>query len=347
MTQLPAPISIAAPSRQPMAPCPVRRALLVAGVSRSGTSVLTRLLHTLGAATPKALLGAGHGNPTGHWEPKALVALNDEILSAMGMTWQDPRPIPRAWFFSQAAYDFQCRVMRQIQNDYGSEPLIVLKDPRVARLLPLYLASLDSLNIEPLVILPVRSPSEVIASLVNRDRMSPDLAETIWLRSVVEAEHESRGCLRSWLSFETLLTDWEAIAAKLARDLGLIWPNPPEQIVDDVAGFIKPRLRHRPSAEDRPVISGIALEAREAVDLALRGQEGAARQTFDAVRGTLRDLDRLSSRLVTVALEEIEAPRRRSFCWRLMRPFYRLEQAIRRRLSRSLDDATSPPSFVQ
>jgi hypothetical protein len=249
MSELAFPVSIAGPRSRSTAPCPVRRALLVAGVSRSGTSVLSRLLAALGAATPKAMLGAGHGNPMGHWEPKALVALNEQILAAMGMSWQDPRPIPRNWFFSSTAYQFQRRVMQQILSDYGSEPLIVLKDPRVARLMPLYISALDSLNIEPLVILPVRSSSEVIASLVHRDGMCPNLAETLWLRSVVEAEHESRDCLRSWVSFDTILTDWEAAATKLARDLGLIWPNAPDQIVDDVACFIKPRLRHRLGAE--------------------------------------------------------------------------------------------------
>lgn len=328
------PVGLAIQQTRPGSASPVRRALLVTGVSRSGTSVLTRLLHALGAATPQSLLGPGHGNPTGHWEPKALVALNDEILTAMGMRWDDPRPIQRGWFSSRAAYAFQRRIMQQIEADYGASPLIVLKDPRVTRLVPLYLAALDSLNIEPLIILPIRPCQEVVASLVSRDGMSPDLAETLWLRSVVEAEHESRDCLRSWLSFDTILTDWETAAAKLARDLGLIWPNPPEQIVDDVAGFIKPRLRHRPAAEERPSISGITQRTREALEQALRGQEAGARQIFDDVRGFLRDLDRLSTSLVAAAVAELQAPLRASMVWRLMRPLYTLEQAILRRRAR-------------
>jgi hypothetical protein len=331
MNQIAAPVGVTAPRARPAPACPVRRALLVAGVSRSGTSVLTRLLHTLGAAAPQSLMGPGHGNPTGHWEPKALVALNDEILTAMGMNWNDPRPIRRNWFFSRPAYAFQRRIMQQIEADYGAESLIVLKDPRVARLMPLYLAALDSLNIEPLIILPIRPSPEVIVSLVNRDGMSPDLAETLWLRSVVEAEHETRDCLRSWLSFDTILTDWETAAAKLARDLGLVWPNPPEQIVDDVAAFIKPRLRHRPAAEERPSISGIAQRPREALEQALRGQEAGARQIFDEVRGFLRDLDRLSAGLMAVAVAESQAPLHASMAWRLMRPLYALEQLIRQR----------------
>jgi hypothetical protein len=312
----------------------IRKALLIAGVSRSGTSVLSHLLHALGATAPKALLGAGYGNPMGHWEPKALVALNDEILASMGMSWSDPRAIPRSWFSSRAAYDYLLRVARQLQSDYETEPLIVLKDPRVARLMPLYLASLDVLDIEPLVILPMRPPSEVIASLVNRDGMSAELAEALWLRGVVEAEYESRNCLRCWLSFDSLLQDWEVAAAKLAADLGLIWPKPPEQIVNEVDRFVKPRFRHRLAPEDHPTLSGIVMQAWDAAELGMRGQETSARHKFDDVRMSLRDLDRLSLGMIATAKQKAQdalmASIRGSLSWRVTSPLRRLERMIGR-----------------
>jgi hypothetical protein len=314
-----------------MRPSSVRKALLIVGVSRSGTSVLSHLIHALGAASPKALLGPGRGNPMGHWEPKALVALNDEILAAMGRRWSDPRAIPRAWFSSPAAYDCLLRVTRQIQTDYGDAPLIVLKDPRLARLMPLYLAALDILNIEPLVILPVRPPSEVVASLVNRDGMSTELAECLWLRGVVEAEFASRSCLRSWLSFDSVLQDWEAVAIKLAQDFALIWPNAPACISDEVDGFVKPRFRHRSEEEDQPVLSHIVTEAWDAAQQAMRGQESVARHMFDAVRSVLRDLDRLSKTAVAIAAEEARVEMNKTLTWRLVRRVYGLERMIRGR----------------
>ena len=144
MNELSATISHAAPQSRSTSPGSPRKALLIAGASRSGTSVLSCLLHALGASVPELLLGPAHGNPTGHWEPKALVTLNEEILAAMGMSWRDPRPIPSAWFYSSPAHDFLCRITHQIQSDFGTSPLIVIKDPRLARLLPLYLKVLFS-----------------------------------------------------------------------------------------------------------------------------------------------------------------------------------------------------------
>jgi hypothetical protein len=49
------------------------------------------------------------------------------------------------------------------------------------------------------------------------------------------------------------------------------------------------------------------------------------------VRACLRDFDRLSAAMVAAATDQIEAPLRRSVCWRLMRPIYALEQHLRRR----------------
>jgi hypothetical protein len=70
---------------------PVKVALLVMGVGRSGTSALVRVLNLLGAALPSETLGAGSGNERGHWEPLSILALSEEILSVHGSDWFDPR----------------------------------------------------------------------------------------------------------------------------------------------------------------------------------------------------------------------------------------------------------------
>src|ERR1700710_432997 len=87
-------------------PRPARKALVVLGMSRSGTSLLAHVLHALGASLPNDLMGAAHGNPLGHFEPRALVALNDRILESLDRRWDDPRPIPARWFRSRPAYEF-------------------------------------------------------------------------------------------------------------------------------------------------------------------------------------------------------------------------------------------------
>jgi hypothetical protein len=268
-----------------------RRALLVLGMSRSGTSLLTHVLHALGAALPRDLMGAGHGNPLGHFEPSGLVALNERILRAVDRPWNDPRPLASRWFRSRQAYGFLRRIIGQIGESYGDAPLLVLKDPRLCRLLPLYLDALDVLDIEPLVILQVRPVQEVVQSLADRDDLPAALAEFLWLRSVVDVEWQSRNCRRVWVSMAEVLADWPGTVRRIADGLRLEWPG---AALTEIGSLLKPRLRHHVAAPAGDAggwrLSGAAWSAAER---GLAGDEVSARTGFDAVRGTLQDLDRM------------------------------------------------------
>ena len=186
---------------------PTRIALLVLGVGRSGTSALTRVLALLGAGLPKDILGEGDGNERGHWEPKRIIALNDEMLALHGSNWYDSRAFPQHWFQTREAEGFVSRAAALIDDEYGAEKLIVLKEPRICRLAPVYLAALDRLGYATRVIIPLRHPGEMIASLARRDGADSRMSELIWIRHSLEAEAATRCCPRVWITFDELLDD--------------------------------------------------------------------------------------------------------------------------------------------
>src|SRR6266446_9664699 len=101
-------------------------------------------LELLGAELPQGLVGPGYGNTLGHWESERLLRMDDEILLAMGRTWDDPRQIPSSWFRSRMAYTFHERLREAIVSEYRDAPLVVIKEPRICRLAPLYLDVLDA-----------------------------------------------------------------------------------------------------------------------------------------------------------------------------------------------------------
>jgi hypothetical protein len=291
-------------------PRPARKALVVLGMSRSGTSLLAHVLHALGASLPHDLMGAAHGNPLGHFEPRALVALNDRILESLDRRWDDPRPIPARWFRSRPAYEFLQCITSQIRESYGDAPLLVIKDPRLCRLLPLYLDALDVLDIEPLVVMQVRPVAEVVQSLVDRDDMQPALAEFLWVRSVIEAEAQSRNCRRVWVSMAEVIADWPETARRISDGLDLEWPIERNEAIHEIGPLLKPRLCHGVAAEppeERTLRFSAATWA--AVERGLAGDEPAARAAFDAVRGALHDLDRMYEPYLS-ALTAMCKPRR-------------------------------------
>lgn len=307
-------------------PRPVRKALIVLGMSRSGTSLTSHVLHALGAALPQDLMGPAHGNPLGHFEPSALVALNDRILGSLDRRWNDPRPIPARWFRSRAAYRFLKQITARIRQSYGDAPLFVIKDPRLCRLLPLYLDALDTLDIEPLVILQVRPVAEVVQSLANRDGMQPGLAEFLWLRSVIEAEAASRNCRRVWVSMAGMISDWPDTVRRITEGLGLEWPMDHDELIAEITPLLKPRLCHgiaEKAAEESALPFSAATWA--AMERGLAGDEPAARAAFDAARAALLDLDGTYAFYGSVL-----AAVRKPLSWRLTTPVRALRRVTQR-----------------
>jgi len=273
-----------------------RAAILILGMHRSGTSALARVLNLLGAELPEGLLAPGYGNSLGYWESKRLMEINDEILLAMGRTWDDPRQIPSAWFRSRTAYTFHERLREVIASEYGDDPLIVIKEPRICRLAPLYLDVLDALGIRSYVVLPVRHPVEIIRSIGERDDLHPATTELLWLRYVLDAEKASRSCRRVWTSYDRLLHSWAPTVQSIASGLDIIWPNGADKVAPVIEKFLRPRHRHYQIDKDPdPLHLGhLTTRAWEAIQRGLDGNEAAAQMIFDEINATVEEVDRMN-----------------------------------------------------
>ena len=68
--------------------------ILVLGMHRSGTSIVTNILNVLGAELGSRLMPPAHDNPDGFREHLDVVHVHDELLAALGHAWDDFRPLP-------------------------------------------------------------------------------------------------------------------------------------------------------------------------------------------------------------------------------------------------------------
>src|SRR5690606_14753044 len=73
---------------------PIAGPIAVAGMHRTGTSMVTKVLHDAGLALvgsdAEDLIDPADDNPEGFWENKAIVALDDDLLEACGGSWDNP-----------------------------------------------------------------------------------------------------------------------------------------------------------------------------------------------------------------------------------------------------------------
>src|SRR5262249_20969350 len=157
--------------------------------------------------------------------------------SLQGSDWFDPRPFPKAWFNSSQAEAFIDRAKTLIENDYDGAPLVVMEEPRICRLAPIYLAALDRSGYASRVIIPLRHPTEVAGSLKRRDGTDERISELIWIRHMLEAEAATRDCPRVWTTYDQLLEDWGSVQTRISSTLDVVWPNLAQEVAPQINKF--------------------------------------------------------------------------------------------------------------
>lgn len=223
---------------------PDTQGILVLGMHRSGTSACTRVLNLLGCSLSNNLLGAGDGNESGHWEAIDAVALNDEILASAGSSHDDWGPINPDWRKSAIRSHLIGRAKQIVANHLEIGPLFAIKDPRICRLADVWIQATIDAGSEPLVLMMLRNPAEVAASLEARDLMAAGYAELLWLRHVLDAEYLSRGQKRVVCHYDELMRDWRSLVGKISSGLGVSFPSNSPRTHTAIDRFLTPKLRH-------------------------------------------------------------------------------------------------------
>lgn len=221
-----------------------RTAVLILGMHRSGTSTVTGLLSMMGCDLPATVMPANNFNAKGYFESLEVCKLNDAILASGGSIWHDWQSFDQAWFQSDKAPEFFDRAREVLEKEYGDSPLFLLKDPRICRLLPFWLKVLKQAGIDLVIIQIHRNPLEVSNSLKVRDGLHAELVQLIWLQHVLSAERYARGIQRCFISYESLLSNWQSEVSRVSQALRLSWPRSAEQVHADVDEFLSASLRH-------------------------------------------------------------------------------------------------------
>jgi hypothetical protein len=258
----------------PLAQPPQPIGILVAGMHRSGTSALARTINLLGAALPSEVLGPSANNPLGHWEPRATYALQNEFLEAIQTRWDEWTAFADGVFESPVAAVYAHRLSAFLTEEFEQKALFVAKDPRVCRLIPLWRQAADISRMDLRVVIPIRHPTEVAASLNARNGMAPTHAVLLWLRYVLAAEADSRDMVRSFVSYDQLLNDWRSTMRRVGSDLSIVWPRWDMKAEHEISGFLQPDHRHH-AVGDARVDGSVAAWAQAAYNALSRLAEGS------------------------------------------------------------------------
>jgi len=151
-------------------------AICIAGAHRSGTSMLTRLLHACGLylGTENDLMPPQADNPDGFWEHLGFVALNDDVLHELGGAWDLPPKADES--FTSSRLDPLRLKARLLIERFESASVWGWKDPRNSLTLPFWQQLFPRLK----TLIMVRNPLEAAHSMRKRNGSSYSFGLRLW-----------------------------------------------------------------------------------------------------------------------------------------------------------------------
>jgi hypothetical protein len=201
-----------------------RRLVLVVGVGRSGTSLLTGILGQVGFHVPQPEVTPDDTNPRGFSEPRWAVDFHTKLLQARRVTVNDARPVAFEQTATAATDDTTYAELREwLGRELEQAEQVVVKDPRTGWFLPLWTRTAGDLGVEARFVTMLRHPAEILASAFKSygQWQKPASRAAAWINITLETERSTRGGRRAFVRYEDLLADWPHELSRTAELLDI------------------------------------------------------------------------------------------------------------------------------
>ncbi|TDV49735.1 sulfotransferase family protein [Actinophytocola oryzae] len=251
----------------------MRNLLLVLGMGRSGTSMLTGLLSLCGAALPDNLLASDANNEKGYFESLDVLTMNEFFLNCLGLDFFDTSfRLQEGELAADGAGALTKRIGKFLGR-YEDRPLLVVKDPKMVPLLRYWLPAATGAGWDVKIVVTVRHPREVSASLarVQAGQADHSVSDALWIKYNLLAERDTRDFPRVVVTYDELLADWRGQLKRVtsALDVELDLGSDRDEAVDS---FLDRKLRHFAADDDQvPPNPWVAAIYRQLTELSVDG----------------------------------------------------------------------------
>ena len=220
-----------------------KKLIVVLGMHRSGTSVITRGLQVMGVELGENLITAIEGNnPKGFWEDVDVNTLNNEMLESIGSDWRSVSAITQKEVDALRNHDYHYRAAALLQQKIEDVPIFGLKDPRIAKLLPFWKKVFSHCGLDVSYILAVRNPLSVAKSLAERDGIEAEQSYLLWLGHVVISLLHSSDDERIVVDYDRLMQSPSHELNRIANSISL--EIDPVELESYETVFLDEGLRH-------------------------------------------------------------------------------------------------------
>ncbi len=221
----------------------MKKAVVIIGMHRSGTSAIAGLVSHFGFDTGKDILPPAADNIKGFYENSSILAFNDQLLRRLGARWHSTYLIALHWFKSGIFHDESVNLANILREQFNENQRILIKDPRICVLLPVYHEAFRLLCIQPEFIIAVRNPGAVASSLARRNGFSYGKTHLLWMDHMIRSEYYTRDHNRLLVVYEKMLCEPDRTCKEL---FALLEPGIalPDEVQSKVAAFVDKNLNH-------------------------------------------------------------------------------------------------------
>ncbi len=198
----------------------MKKLILIVGMHRSGTSLLSRAMSIFGAKHGENLLGQTPGNKKGHWEDKDIMALNIEILFRLGKDWDTIAPISQEDLQKLHDWGLLQRAVALLQDKFANIEVLALKEPRITRLLAFWKQVFSVLNIDIKYVFAFRHPYTVAQSLHKRNNFPLEKGMLLWFSYNIFALEELNNKALCFIDYDSFLKTPERFIQQLEPFVG-------------------------------------------------------------------------------------------------------------------------------
>jgi len=219
-----------------------KKLVVVLGMHRSGTSVIARGLKVLGVELGDNLMSPAEDNPKGFWEDLDINTLNVEMLNFLNSDWHFLTPIQPQDVELLRSNGYLLRAVELLREKTNSIPVFGFKDPRLAKLLPLWKEVFANDQYETHYILTTRNPLSVCSSLAKRNNFEPEKGYLLWLEHVINSLTGTEGESCVLVDYDILMQSPNTELTKIAKEFNLRIDN--QEIERFRLKFLDNGLRH-------------------------------------------------------------------------------------------------------
>ena len=163
------------------------------------------------------MMAAKSDNPLGFWEHEELGWLNDEILTVLGGTWDEPPALAPGWQDDEALEPLYRQARDLVERDFRGAERWAFKDPRSSLLVPFWRRVLP----DAAYLVCLRHPLDAATSLERRNGFSMRKATRLWARYTAAALESTADLPRLLTRFERYFEDPLGELVRLRDWLGL------------------------------------------------------------------------------------------------------------------------------